>query len=158
MEDPRRIRRAASAAGIVLALLATAPRPAGAEPSANRLRVLVAADEEPEMFSFEPGSAPGLEREMIEGFARLHGMRLEVVPVTNFDQIIPTLRAGQGDVILGIVDTEARRELVGFTDGDRQFRVLDLGRLVSRTYRLDQIQEAYADMLGGGTARGVIVF
>ena len=116
MEDPRRIRRTASAAGIVLALLAIAPRPAGAEPAAKRLRVLVAADEEPEMFSFEPGSAPGLEREMIEGFARLHGLRLEVVPVTNFDQIIPTLRAGHGDVILGIVDTEARRQLVGFTE------------------------------------------
>ena len=116
MEDPRRIRRTASAAGIVLALLAIAPRPAGAEPAAKRLRVLVAADEEPEMFSFEPGSAPGLEREMIESFARLHGRRLEVVPVTNFDQIIPTLRAGQGDVILGIVDTAARRQLVGFTE------------------------------------------
>ncbi len=116
MEDPRRIRRAASAAGLVLALLTTALRPAAAAPSAKLLRVLVAADEEPEMFSFEPGSAPGLEREMIESFARLHGRRLEVVPVTNFEQIIPTLRAGQGDVILGMVDTEARRELVAFTE------------------------------------------
>jgi S-(hydroxymethyl)glutathione dehydrogenase / alcohol dehydrogenase len=34
---------------------------------------------------------------------------------------------------------------------------LDLGRLVSRTYRLEQINEAYADMLAGATARGVIV-
>ena len=116
MEDPSRIRRAACAAGVVLALLATTVRPAGAEPSAKRLRVLVAADEDPEMFSFEPGSPPGLEREMIESFARLHGLRLEVVPVTNFEQIIPILTAGQGDVILGIVDTEARRAQVGFTE------------------------------------------
>jgi S-(hydroxymethyl)glutathione dehydrogenase / alcohol dehydrogenase len=35
---------------------------------------------------------------------------------------------------------------------------LDLERLISRTYSLDQINEAYADMLGGQTARGVIVF
>jgi Zn-dependent alcohol dehydrogenase len=35
---------------------------------------------------------------------------------------------------------------------------LDLGRLVSKTYRLEQINEAYADMLSGTLARGVIVF
>lgn len=35
---------------------------------------------------------------------------------------------------------------------------LDLGRLVSRQYPLSQINEAYADMLSGQTARGVIVF
>jgi len=116
MEDQSRIRRAASAAGLVLALLATTLWPAGAQASGKRLRVLVAADEDPEMFSFEPGSAPGLEREMIESFARLHGLRVEVAPVTNFEQIIPMLTAGQGDVILGIVDTEVRRAQVGFTE------------------------------------------
>jgi S-(hydroxymethyl)glutathione dehydrogenase/alcohol dehydrogenase len=35
---------------------------------------------------------------------------------------------------------------------------LDLDRLVSKTYPLAQINEAYADMLGGEIARGVIVF
>ncbi len=35
---------------------------------------------------------------------------------------------------------------------------LDLDRLVSRTYALDQINEAYAAMLSGELARGVIVF
>lgn len=35
---------------------------------------------------------------------------------------------------------------------------LDLGRLVSRTYSLEQINEAYADMLAGVVARGVILF
>lgn len=35
---------------------------------------------------------------------------------------------------------------------------LDLGRLVSKTYSLDQINDAYAAMLGGEIARGVIVF
>jgi Zn-dependent alcohol dehydrogenase len=36
--------------------------------------------------------------------------------------------------------------------------LLDLDRLVSKTYRLDQINEAYADMLDGKLARGVIAF
>jgi NDMA-dependent alcohol dehydrogenase len=35
---------------------------------------------------------------------------------------------------------------------------LDLEQLISKTYSLDQINEAYADMLSGQTARGVIVF
>lgn len=35
---------------------------------------------------------------------------------------------------------------------------LDLERLVSRTYPLEKINEAYADMLSGEMARGVIVF
>ena len=35
---------------------------------------------------------------------------------------------------------------------------LDLDRLVSRTYSLDKINQAYADMLSGETARGVIVY
>lgn len=36
--------------------------------------------------------------------------------------------------------------------------LLDLNRLISRTYPLSAINEAYADMLGGEIARGVIVF
>jgi S-(hydroxymethyl)glutathione dehydrogenase/alcohol dehydrogenase len=35
---------------------------------------------------------------------------------------------------------------------------LDLGRLISRSYPLEQINEAYADMLSGEIARGVIVW
>lgn len=36
--------------------------------------------------------------------------------------------------------------------------LLDLGRLISKQYPLEQINEAYAEMLRGETARGVIVF
>lgn len=36
--------------------------------------------------------------------------------------------------------------------------LLDLDHLVTATYSLDKINEAYADMLSGETARGVIVF
>lgn len=36
--------------------------------------------------------------------------------------------------------------------------LLHLDRLISRTYRLDDINEAYAAMLGGETARGLILF
>lgn len=36
--------------------------------------------------------------------------------------------------------------------------LLDLDRLISRTYRLEQINEAFEDMLSGNIARGVILF
>ena len=45
------------------------------------LRVLVSADEHPDWFSFEGGSNPGFEREILEGFARLQRVRLEATPV-----------------------------------------------------------------------------
>lgn len=35
---------------------------------------------------------------------------------------------------------------------------LDLDRLISKTFRLEQINEAYAEMLSGETARGVVVW
>jgi polar amino acid transport system substrate-binding protein len=79
------------------------------------LRVLVSADELPEMFALEPGELPGLEREMLEAFARTNGLTIEPVPVQNFELIIPALLEGQGDLIVGIVDTEARREKIAFT-------------------------------------------
>ncbi len=58
-----------------LALSATA---GAVEPTPGlpaRLRVLVPADEMPEMFSFETSGQPGFERELIEGFCRIHGSR-----------------------------------------------------------------------------------
>ena len=74
------------------------------------LRILVATDEMPEMFSFDTSGPPGFERELLEGFCRIHRLGFEVVPVRDFDQIIPMLLRGEGDVISGIVDTPARRE------------------------------------------------
>lgn len=48
------------------------------------------------------------------------------------------------------------RDFPLYADLYRQGR-LDLDRLISHTYRLDQINEAYADMLNGGVARGLIL-
>ncbi len=83
----------------------------------NRLRVLVSSDEMPEVFSFSfrPGDPPGFERELVEGFARARKLELQVVSVRNWDQIIPMLTKGEGDLIVGIVDTEARRKRISFT-------------------------------------------
>ena len=80
------------------------------------LRVIAAEGEQPEMFDFDGDPAkPGLEREMLEGFARLKRLKLEVVPVKAFADRIPALLRGDGDVIVGLVDTAERRKLIDFT-------------------------------------------
>src|SRR5262245_55535173 len=79
------------------------------------VRVLVSAGENPAWFSLGSGGSPGFEREVLEGFARLHKLTLEVVPVERWEQAIPDLVQGKGDVIAGINDTEARRQLIDFT-------------------------------------------
>jgi ABC-type amino acid transport substrate-binding protein len=79
------------------------------------IRVIAAQDEQPEMFSFVAGQAPGFEREMAEGFAKLHGLKLEVAQVRSANDRIPALRKGEGDFIIGTINTEERRKLVDFT-------------------------------------------
>jgi ABC-type amino acid transport substrate-binding protein len=79
------------------------------------LRVIAAADEAPETFSFAGGENPGLDRELAEGFARLHGLRLEPVKAKSYADRIPGLTRGEGDIIVAIFDTEDRRKLVDFT-------------------------------------------
>ena len=80
------------------------------------LRVLASADEMPEVFSFAARAPqPGFERELVEGFAKSHGLEMRIVPVKNFDQIISLLVKGEGDLIVGIVDTTARRQKIAFT-------------------------------------------
>ncbi len=80
------------------------------------LRVVAAEGEQPEMFDFDGDpSKPGLEREMLEGFAALKRLKLEVVPVKAFADRIPALLRGDGDVIVGLVDTAERRKQIDFT-------------------------------------------
>jgi ABC-type amino acid transport substrate-binding protein len=85
--------------------------------SRGRLRVLAWADKDPEMFSFEPQSAagPGLERELLESFCRAYKVAMEVQRVEDFTREIPMLQKDEGDIIIGIIDTAARREQVAFT-------------------------------------------
>jgi ABC-type amino acid transport substrate-binding protein len=79
------------------------------------LRVLVGAGEEPVWFGLKGGDAPGFEREVLEGFARLHKLRFEAVVVEDWAEAIPTLLQGHGDLLAGVNDTPARRRQVDFT-------------------------------------------
>ena len=80
------------------------------------LRVLVILDDEREFFSGEAGERPGLDYELLEGFARLQKVKLELVPAASWEALIPALRRGDGDLIAGrFTVTEARRQQIDFT-------------------------------------------
>jgi len=80
------------------------------------LRVLVMLDtRRPEFFSLKPDT-PGFDHEVLQGFASLHKITLDVKPVESWDALLPTLEAGKGDVIAGrFTVTESRTKIVSFT-------------------------------------------
>jgi len=81
------------------------------------LRVLaVVSDEETYFVSHRADLPPGFDVEILQGFAKLHAFKLEVVPVPRWDGLIPLLRQAKGDLIAGgFTDTESRRQQIDFT-------------------------------------------
>jgi membrane-bound lytic murein transglycosylase F len=103
--------------------LATAGLPATAADLAEvkargALRVIVmplsASDE---FFPIPPGPRPGFDRAVLDGFAALHRIKLDVVPVEGWDNLIPALLQGRGDVIAGrFTVTDTRLKQIAFTN------------------------------------------
>lgn len=84
--------------------------------ASGRLRVLVVQRAD-EFYRVGPEGDSGFDREILEGFARRAGLRLETVPVDGWDKVFDALLKGQGDVIAGhLTATEARRKRMAFTD------------------------------------------
>jgi len=82
---------------------------------AGELRVLV-VDGSPVFVSLSAGGEPGLEREILEGFARLHRIRIRLLEVAAWKDLVPALLEGRGDVIAGGVgNLPARRDKIDFT-------------------------------------------
>jgi len=81
------------------------------------LRVLVMTPHgRDEFFPVRPDPDPGFDREVLEAFAQLQRVRLEAVPVTSWDALIPELLAGKGDLIAGrFTVTESRKKLIAFS-------------------------------------------
>lgn len=108
---------------LVAPVLAVSVLSASAAPAADlpeihvkgTLKVIAASEEDPKMFSFAARGEPGFEREIVEGFARLQGLKVEAVPAATTADRIPMLARGAGDLIIGIVVTAERRKLVSFT-------------------------------------------
>lgn len=79
------------------------------------LRVILERHMQTERFSLDPAAEPGMEREILQGFAAMHKLRLEPVVVDRTDDRMTYLLEGKGDVVVGIVVTEARKKQVHFT-------------------------------------------
>jgi ABC-type amino acid transport substrate-binding protein len=79
------------------------------------LRVLAVADDpRDEFMTRQPGV--GLDRELLEAFAKLRQLRLELVPVSSWDGLVPALLQDKGDLIAGrFTVTEARQKQIDFT-------------------------------------------
>jgi len=82
------------------------------------LRVVVADDRSAPassaIVSFKPGAPRGFDGEIAEAFAALQRLKVEFVPVPSVNDRIPALLGGKGDVLIGLINTEARRKQVSF--------------------------------------------
>ncbi len=108
------------ALALVGALVVAVPAVAADLPdvqSRGALRVIVMPlSNVDEFFTVPVGTRPGFDREILEGFVKLHRLKLEVVPVEGWDNLIPALLQGRGDVVAGrFTVTDARRRQVSFT-------------------------------------------
>jgi ABC-type amino acid transport substrate-binding protein len=111
--------RTFSAAALALLVLAPAGAALADFPEIQKrgtLRVLVMLDpRRPEFFTLDH-KTPGFDQEVLQGFAQLHHVFLEPVPVPSWDALIPSLLAGKGDLVAGrFTVTESRKKLVHFT-------------------------------------------
>jgi lysine/arginine/ornithine transport system substrate-binding protein len=81
------------------------------------LRMLaVVVPGELEFVSSDAGGHPGFDREVLDGFARLHKLRVELLNVESWDGLVPSLLKGRGDVIAGrFTATDSRRRQIDFT-------------------------------------------
>ena len=69
-----------------------------------------------EFFPLPAGARPGFDRAVLDGFVALHRIKLEVVPVEGWDNLIPALLQGRGDLIAGrFTVTDTRLKQIAFT-------------------------------------------
>ncbi len=82
---------------------------------AGTLRVLV-VDGSPAFFNLGSDGEPGLDKEILEAFARLHKLTLRAVEVPTWGALVPWLLEGRGDLLGGgVTVTPARAQLVDFS-------------------------------------------
>lgn len=115
------------------------------------LRVLsVLVEGETEFISTDK-ARPGFDLELLEGFAKLRGLHIELVPIAAWERLIPALERGEGDLIAGrFTATDARREQIAFTTEVFPTRVLALTRAPRGPVRtLDELRAIKIGLVRG---------
>lgn len=104
--------------GVCLAAFSAAALDLAEVQQRGTLKVLaVVIAEEPQFLSQAPGTPPGFDHEMLEGFARLHKLKVEIVSIPSYDALIPALLKGRGDVIAGgFTATDTRKKQIAFSE------------------------------------------
>ena len=78
-----------------------------------RVLIVLPPSDQPQFWSDAPGTPPGFEREMVDAFAAMRKLAVEVVPVKEWPDIGPALVDGKGDVIVGrFTETASRAERI----------------------------------------------
>ena len=81
-----------------------------------RVLAVLAGKTGDEFLNKSGGESPGFDREILDGFARLQRVTIEVTAIPSWDALVPALLAGKGDLIAGRVTvTDSRRKLIDFT-------------------------------------------
>lgn len=142
------------------AVVATAASPVTADlaevKQRGTLRLLVILDDdEPEFVSPRADGAPGFDRELLDGFARLHQVGVELVPASDWGALVPQLLQGRGDLIVGrFTATDARRKSIDFTVETFPTRSVVVTRKPHRPVRtIDELRQEKITILKG-TAMG----
>src|SRR4051812_29755896 len=79
------------------------------------LRVLV-VEGSPEFYAVRSGAAEGLDRELLDGFARLQRLEIVTVEIPSWEELVPALIADRGDLVAGgVTATANRQKLIDFT-------------------------------------------
>jgi ABC-type amino acid transport substrate-binding protein len=147
----------------LLSALLAAPAAAADLPeiqTRGTLRVLVILDDdEPEFVSGKPGPSPGFDHEILEGFARLHRLSLELVPAPAWDALVPQLIQGKGDLIAGrFTATDARRKIIDFTTEVFPTRSVVVTRKPHRAVRtLEELKQEKVTILRGTAMADTLV-
>jgi ABC-type amino acid transport substrate-binding protein len=107
------------AAALALAAVFGTPRTARADleqmQKTGELKVLV-VDGAAVFVSLAPTGQPGLEREILDGFAAMHHLKVKLVEVAAWKDLVPSLVEGKGDLIAGGVGVlPSRLEKIDFT-------------------------------------------
>lgn len=97
--------------------------------------------------TFDTAAAPGFDRELLDGFARLEGLTVELVRVPSLEALLPALVEGTGDVVAGgLIATPAREAQIAFTSEVFPVRLVVVTRRPHRVVRT--IEELRQEKVG----------
>lgn len=119
------------AMALTMLLLAPAASADLAEIKARGTLVVVAVYEPkaPEFLELAEGRTGGFDRDVLEGFARAQGLKLEIRTVPTWAELPAVVADGKADLLCNRVSaTAARRQVVDFTDEVFPTRVVVMNR------------------------------